>query len=164
MIERAVVQGPGLNVAVSTAARLRSPLSVEVLRPLLRHDDPGVRADACRCARALPELISLLVDLLEDLDRKVARSAACALGQMGRIEARPALKSMLRHSPSEDVIDSVTSIADDECVVLLGRIARAGPGLADAALDALESIEQPRAGAIAAAIRPSDTAGSTCRD
>ncbi len=153
MIERAVVQGPALNVAVSAAARLRSTLSADVLRSLLRHAEPGIRVDACRCARPLPELIALLVDLLDDLDRTVAKSAACALGQMGRIEARPTLTGLLRHEPSEDVIDSVSSIADEECVVLLGRIARSTAGLADAALDALESIDHPRAGAIAAAIR-----------
>jgi hypothetical protein len=153
MIERAVVQGPALNIAVSAAAQLRSTLSADVLRSLLRHAEPGIRAAACRRARPLPELIVLLVDLLDDLDRTVAMSAACALGQMGRIEARPTLVSLLRHEPSKDAIDSVSSIADEECVILLGRIARATAGLADAALDALESIDHPRAGAIAAAIR-----------
>jgi HEAT repeat protein len=123
------------------------------LRSLLRHAEPGIRADACRCARPLPELIVLLIDLLDDLDRTVARSAACALGQMGRIEARPMLKSLLREEPSEDVIDSVSSIADEECVVLLGRIAQSTPSLGDAALDSLDSIDHPRAAALAAAIR-----------
>jgi hypothetical protein len=36
---------------------------------------------------------------------------------------------------------------------MLGRIARATPGLADAALDSLENIDHPRAGTIAATIR-----------
>jgi hypothetical protein len=88
-----------------------------------------------------------------DLDRTVARSAACALGRLGRTEARPALMDLLRSRPSEDVIGSVSSIADEECMVLLGRIARSTPGLADAALDALESIDDARADAIAAAVR-----------
>jgi hypothetical protein len=153
IIRRAVVQGPTLRVAVSAAVQLRSTLSLDVLRSLLRHAEPGIRADACRCARPLPELIVLLIDLLDDLDRTVARSAACALGQMGRIEARPMLKSLLREEPSEDVIDSVSSIADEECVVLLGRIAQSTPSLGDAALDSLDSIDHPRAAALAAAIR-----------
>jgi HEAT repeat protein len=153
MIERAVVQGPALTVAVSAAAQLRAPLSVAMLRSLLQHAEPGIRADACRCARPLPELIALLVDLLDDLDPTVARAAACALGRWGRIEARPALIDLLRNRPSEDVIESLSSIADEECLVLIGRIARSTPRLADAALDALESIDHPRAGAIADAIR-----------
>lgn len=153
MIVRGAVQGPALNVAVSAAARLCSALPVDVLRSLLRHQDPGIRADACRCARPWPELISLVVALLDDLDRMVARSAACALGQMGRIEARPMLTSLLREEPSEEVIDSVSPVADEECMVLLGRIARSTPSLAGAALDALEGIEHPRASLIAAALR-----------
>jgi HEAT repeat protein len=152
-IDRAMVQGPTLKVAVSAAARLRSTLSADVLRSLLRHTDPSIQADACRCARPLPELIILLIDVLNDHDRTVARSAACALGQMGRLEARPMIKNLLRHAPSQDVIDAAALIADDECVVLLGRIARAGSSLADVALEALENIDGPRASAIAAVVR-----------
>ena len=153
MIERAVVRGPTLRVAARAAAQLRSVLSVDALRSLLRHCDPDIRADACRCARPASELIALMVDLLGDHDPGVARSAACALGRMARIAARPLLKSLLRKAPTEDVIDAVPSIADEECVVLLGRIARAVPRLAEPALVSLESIDDPRAGAIAAAIR-----------
>jgi hypothetical protein len=153
IIERTVVCGPTLNVAVRVAAQLRCMLSVDVLRSLLRHTETDIRADACRCARPLPEIIALMVDLVGDLDPAVARSAACALGHMGRIEARPLLKSLLRKAPTEDVIDAVSSIADEECVVLLGRIARAVPRLAEPVLVSLESTDDPRAGAVAAAIR-----------
>jgi HEAT repeat protein len=153
MIERAVVQGPTLQIAVSAAARLGSTLSPNAMRQLLRHAEPGIRADACRCARPLPELILILIDLLDDLDRRVATSAASALGRMGRIEARPILKSLLRDDPSEDAIDAVSSIADEECAVLLGRIARSSSVLADAALISLENTDHVRAVAIAAAIR-----------
>ena len=153
MIERAVVQGPGLQLAVSAAARLGSVLSQDALCQLLRHAEPRIRADACRCARPLPELILLLIDLLDDLDQGVATSAACALGRMGRIEARGRLKSLLRDDPSEDVIDATSPIADEECAVLLGRIARSGSVLADAALASLENIDHARAVIIAAAIR-----------
>ena len=153
LIERAVVQEPTLPVAVSAAARLGSTLSPDALRRLLRHAEPSIRADACRCARPLPDLILILIDLLDDLDRRVAISAASALGRMGRIEARPILKGLLRDDPSEDVIDAVSSIADEECAVLLGRIARSRPVLADAALISLENIDAARAASIAAAIR-----------
>jgi HEAT repeat protein len=152
-IVRGVVQGPALNLAVSTAARIGSILPVDVLQSVLRHPDPDIRASACGCARRRPELISVMIDLLDDLNRDVARAAACALGQMGRIEARPLLARLLREEPSEEAIDAVSSVADEECMVLLGRIARFAPTLSDAALNALEGIDHPRANAIATAIR-----------
>jgi hypothetical protein len=153
MIEQAVVQGPTLQIAVSAAARLGSSLSPDALRQLVRDAEPSIRADACRCARPLPELISVLIALLDDLDQRVATSAASALGRMGRVEARPILKSLLRDDPSEDAIDAVSSIADEECAVLLGRIARSRSVLADAALMSLENTDHVRAVAIASAIR-----------
>jgi HEAT repeats len=160
LIVRGVVQGPALNLAVSTAAQIGSALPADVLRSLLRHPDPGIRASVCGCARRRPELISLMIDLLDDLNQGVARSAACALGQIGRIEARPMLVKLLREEPSEEIIDAVSSIADEECMVQLGQIARTEPALSDAALNALEDIDQPRANAIATAVRnvlpPSD--------
>jgi hypothetical protein len=153
MIARGVLQGPALIRAISVAAQLRATLPEDVLRSLLRHPNSGIRADACCCARRSPELISVLIDLLGDLNRSVARSAACALGQMGRVEAQPTLGRLLREEPSEDVIDASSSIADEECIVTLGRIARSASTLSVAALEALEGIDQPRAVAIAAAIR-----------
>jgi HEAT repeats len=152
LIVRAVVQGPALDLAVSTAAQIGSTLPADVLRSLLRHPNPDIRANACGCARRRPELISVMIDLLEDLNQDVARSAACALGKIGRIEARPMLAKLLRDEPSEGIIDAVSSIANEECVVQLGRIARTQPALSEAALNALESIDLPRANAIATAI------------
>jgi HEAT repeat protein len=153
MIERSVVQGPGLQPAVSAAARLGTVLSTAALCQLLRHAEPRIRADACRCARPLPEVILLLIDLLDDLDQSVAISAACALGRMGRIEARDRLKTLLRDDPSEEVIEAASPIADEACAVLLGRIARAGSVQADAALVSLENVDHARAVVITAAIR-----------
>jgi HEAT repeat protein len=152
LIVRGVVQGPALDFAVSTAAQIGSTLPADVLRSLLRHPNPDIRASACGCARRRPELIYVMIDLLEDLNQDVARSAACALGQIGRIEARPMLAKLLRDEPSEGIIDAVSSIANEECVVQLGRIARTQPALSEAALNALESIDLPRANAIATAI------------
>ena len=97
----------------------------------------------------------ILIDLLEDLDRRVATSAALALARMGKTEARPILKALLRDAPAEDVIEAASSIIDDECAVLLGRIARSGSVLANAALVGLENADHARALAIAAAIRRS---------
>ena len=153
LIVRRVVQGPALGLAVTVAAQLHASLPTDVLRSLLRHADPDIRANACHFACRRPKLIAVMIDLLDDLNHAVARSAACALGQMGRTEARPMLASLLREGPSEDVIDAVSPVADEECIVLLGRIARSKPALSDAALDALESIDHHRARAIATAIR-----------
>jgi HEAT repeat protein len=153
MLERGIVQGPTLAVAVDAAARLRASLKSDVLRGLLRHPDPRVRANACRCARPSPEVVALLIDLLDDLDATVAKAAACALGQMGRTEARAALKRALREAPSTEAIEAVAPIADEECMVLLGRLARSAPTLADVVLDALDNIDHPRAATIAAAAR-----------
>jgi len=50
-------------------------------------------------------------------------------------------------------LDGVSSIADEECAVLLGRIARSRLALADAALNSLENIDDVRARSIAAAVR-----------
>jgi HEAT repeat protein len=151
IIERGIVKGPTLTIAVNVAAQLHSALSATTLLSLLQNSEPRIRVDACRCARPLPDIAERLVVLLSDADQTVARSAACALGQMGRIEARPMIKSLLRGTPSVDAIDAAAAIADDECLVLLGRIARAGVGLAGAALNALESLDDPRAAKIVAA-------------
>jgi HEAT repeats len=163
LVVRAAVQGPALNLAVNTAARIGSTFPVAVLQSLLWHCDPDIRASACGCARRNPEVISVMIELLGDLNQDVARSAACALGRMGRTEARPLLVKLLREQPSEEVIDAVSSVADEECMIQLGRIARTEPTLADAALDALEDTDHPRADAIATAARnlqPNTTAPS----
>src|SRR5207245_1765213 len=57
LIARGIVQGPSLRAAVRAAAQLRSALSADAVCSLLRHAEPGIRADACRCARPLPEVI-----------------------------------------------------------------------------------------------------------
>jgi len=86
---RDVVQGPTL--AVAAAARLGVVLPDEKAASLLRHADPAVRADACRCAPARPTAIAVLIELLDDLNIGAAAASACALGRMGQAQARPAL-------------------------------------------------------------------------
>jgi hypothetical protein len=147
-----VAQGPGLASAVSAAAELRASLPAETMVVLLRHAEPAIRADACRCARPQPRVIALLVDLLDDLNGAVASAAACALGHMGRIEARPLLLRLLREDPTAAVIAAIVGIADADGIVQLGRIARTRSDLAEAAIDALKDIDDPRTAAIVAAI------------
>ena len=97
-------------------------------------------------------MIPLLVDLLDDLNGVVASAAACALGHMGQVRARPLLLRLLRENPTAAVIAAIVGIADPDSVVQLGRIARTKPDLADAAIAALNDIDHPRSAAIVAAI------------
>lgn len=145
LIARAAVQGPALKIAMAAAAGLGSDLPAAIVLTLLRNPDPGVRADACRCVRAWPEAVPVLLELHADPEGEVSAAAACALGQLGRREALPILLALLARAPSREVIDAVTKIADEDCVVLLARIVRTLPHLADAALEALDVIEHPRA-------------------
>jgi HEAT repeats len=144
-----VVQGPALCEAVRAAAIIGCRLPPGFSLKLLRHNDPRVRAAACRCTQLHAEVIPLLLDLLDDLHGTVAFAAACALGRAGRIEARPMLTRLLREGPTAEVIDAVSSVADEVCIVQLGRIARTNAELSAAAIDALDAIDNPRAQAIA---------------
>jgi HEAT repeat protein len=148
LLTRRVISGPGLRVAVAAAVELRCTLPPALQSALLRHDDPAIRADACRCARATPEIIALLIDLLEDLHEPVAIAAALALGRMSRAEARPLLLRVLLTAPTEEAIATAAEVADEECIVLIGRIARTVPALSAAALDALAAIDNPLAARI----------------
>lgn len=155
IITNGAVQGPAVTVAVSAAAQLDCELPAAVALALLRHADRSVRAAACRCVRTWPEAVPVLIELLDDLNGDVSGAAACALGRLGRTEARPSLVRLLRTAPSPEVIDALASVADEDCVVLLARIARTKPELASSAIDALHQINHPRvAQALAALTRP----------
>jgi hypothetical protein len=159
LIARRTLQGPSLHRALNTAGSLGARLPAATILELLRDGDPAIRADACRFAQPLPETAALLRDLLDDLQRPVRIAAACALGRLGRQDARPLLVRYLREEPSAELIDAVAAIADQECVILVGRIARTMPHLAAAALDALDAIEHPYALRLAAEIRVSSKEG-----
>ncbi len=148
LIVKAAVQGPTLKVAVGVAAHLGSDLPADIVLPLLGHSDPQVRGDACRCARRTPNVVSALISLLDDLDEELRVTAACALGRMGNREARPVLTRRLRDAPSPEVIDAIALVADEDCIILLGRLLRMEPALADVALDALDASDHPRAAQI----------------
>ena len=146
IIVRQWVQGPTLTTAVAVAARLAALLPASSVLPLLRHPDPTVRADACQLARDGAEVAATLLELMGDLHQDVCMAAACTLARLRRSEARPLLIRALTLAPTVRVIDAIAPIADDECIVLLGRLARAAsPDLAGAARDALEAIDHPTA-------------------
>jgi HEAT repeat protein len=91
IVTEQIVQGPGLDSALKTAAPLKVGLPTDVIAPLLRHETPEISSGGCRCARPSPATIPLLLELLEDPDPVVAREAVCSLGRMGKIEVRPIL-------------------------------------------------------------------------
>jgi HEAT repeat protein len=155
-IARAVFTGPTLRSAAAAAAALDAVLPEESLLALLRHDDPPVREHACRCARLSSGVTAALVELLDDLHPPVRRAAACALGRIGRIEAKPVLLRLLQESPNPEIIAALAVIADPDCLILLGRLARRVPVLTGAVIDALEASDHPQAAALAAALQDPD--------
>jgi HEAT repeats len=153
LIAQRIVQGPCLRQAVAAAARLEAGLPLGAVMELLRHNEPQIRADACRCTRRWGEVVPLACELLDDLHRDVRIGAACALGRMGRSEVRGLLVGYLREEPTAELIDAIAPIGDDECIVLLGRVARSMPHLSECAIEALHSTDRPRADGIIAALR-----------
>src|SRR6516165_12806099 len=87
--------------------------------------------------------------MLDDLDDEVSTAAACALGRMGRAEARIRLKRYLSERPSSRVVEAVAEVADDDAIVLLARLGRARPDLAVPIISALEDIDNARAASAA---------------
>jgi len=145
--------GPTLAVAVETAARLNATLPPATVLALLRHPEPQVRGAACRCARPGAGVAEILIDLAEDLNPDVAAAATCALGRMGRTEARSALRHLVGARPSAEAIDALAAVADEDDIVVLSRLGRARPDLAAAVLGSLDGIDGPRADNAAQALR-----------
>ena len=153
LIDTGAIRGPGLRWALEAARALSCRLAPQRVLDALRDPDPMVRAAACGCARAMPEIIATLRDLLTDLHRPVTEAAAMALGRLGHREGIGTLRHLLRTQPDEDVIAAFAPIADDDDAVLLGQTALAHPGLARHVLLMLEACDTPRAEAVAAGIR-----------
>ncbi len=145
MIVERVVEGPNRTRAVEVAARLGARLPVTTLIELMADPDASVRAAACACVGQQLALVPQLLELSHDEASEVRAAAACALGRMGRREALPTLTRLLREDPSAVVIDAVAAVADEDCVILLGRIARTQPDLAELVQDNLAVIAHPRA-------------------
>ncbi|HEX6141950.1 MAG TPA: HEAT repeat domain-containing protein [Geminicoccaceae bacterium] len=153
LVARDAVAGPGRKVALEVAARLGAILPAGAILPLLRDPDPDLCAAACRCTGPWPAAVPVLLDLAREGDVRLGAAALCALGRMGRQEARPGLVGLLRDAPSAEIIEAVATIADEDCVVLLGRTARTRPALAHAVIEALATIDHPRARQLAGTIR-----------
>jgi HEAT repeat protein len=149
LIARRIVQGPTLAVAITVASQLGVIFPTDVALALLRDSNPSVRAPACACVRAGYEVVATLIAMLDDRDDEVSTAAACALGRMGRVEARIRLKRCLIERPSSRVVEAVAEVADDDAIVLLARLGRARPDLVVPITSALEEIDNTRAASAA---------------
>ena len=100
LIVQRIVQGPTLVVATTVASQLGVIFPTDIALALLRDSNPLVRAPACACVRAGYEVVAALIATLNDPDGEVSAAAACALGRMGRVQARVQLKRYLTKRPS----------------------------------------------------------------
>jgi hypothetical protein len=154
-----IVQGPTLGQALDAAIRLGASLPPTCLAQLLQHPDPSIRVRACRCVRSGAFVLGSLTELLDDLNPAVFFAAACALGRLGHVEARPALIALLRRQPGLEIIDALAPVADEEAIITIGRIGRTIRELTGAAREALDRIDDPRAITVAATLRQATDAG-----
>jgi HEAT repeat protein len=153
LIARRIVQGPTLAVAITVASQLGVIFPADVALALLRDPNPSIRAPACACVRAGYEVVATLIAMLDDTNDEVSTAAACALGRMGRAEARIRLKRYLSERPSARVVEAVAEVADDDAIVLLARLGRARPDLAVPIISALEDIDNARAESAASGLK-----------
>ena len=153
LIVKRIVQGPTLVVATTVGSQLGVIFPTDIALVFLRDSNPSVRARACACVRAGYEVVATLIAMLNDPDGEVSAAAACALGRMGRVEARIHLKRYLTERPSGRVVEAVAGVADDEAIVLLARVGRARPDLALSIISALEEIDNARAASAASGLK-----------
>jgi HEAT repeat protein len=104
-------------------------------------------------------MIAAVGRLLDDPHDAVRQAAACALGRMGSPAGRATLLGLLRQEPSAEIIEAVALVADEDCLVVLGKLARDRADLADAVLAVLDDSDLPRAARIAKTIRASRQVG-----
>jgi len=145
LIAERVVEGPSLGPALEVAADLGAVLPEPRVLALIEDSDPSLRLAACRLAAPGAALLPHLLARLDDADERVRFAAAKALGRHGRREALPLLKARLGGAPDAEVIDAVAFVADEDAIILLGRIARERSALRAAAIEALELIDHDRA-------------------
>ncbi len=155
LVVKRIVQGPTLVVATTVASQLGIIFPTDIALAFLRDSNPSVRALTCACVRAGYEVVATLIAMLDDPDGEVSAAAACALGRMGRVEARIYLKRYLTERPSGRVVEAVAGVADDEAIVMLARVGRARPDLALSIISALEKIESARATSAASELKRS---------
>lgn len=145
LISEGVIEGPGLRRALAAAVVLKACLPADIVLASLSDSEPEMRALACHCARFWPQAVPRLIELLDDLHADVADAAAVTLGEMGRNEAKSHLMRLIQTAPSVKVVDALVAIADDNCFVLLGRVAQKHADLYPMICQALSEVDHPRA-------------------
>lgn len=145
VVRRAIEHGEfncaNLGAALRAAARLHIRLAPNVVELALGHDLAEIRIAACAFASARPNQLALLIDRLGDEDARVRTAAACALGELGRVEARSKLARLLQVSPSIAIIEAAVGVADEDLVVQLGKLARERDAFRDCIVEALEDCD-----------------------
>jgi len=144
LIGERIVEGPGLRAALTARAIVRARLPAGILSEPLDDADPGLRALACRCARehTNDSAHDCVAGRLSCPRRELRRCFTRADGPAGGHAGATADDPIDTHSR---MIDSLASIADDDCLVELGRLAERQPVLRDAVCEALEGLDHPRA-------------------
>ena len=144
---------PLLPAALSAARSAALHLPAHFVRPLLAHADPRIREQAARLSGFGQPDIGALAACLDDTQPAVRRAAAIVLGQFGDARAKAILLSELQRTPTGEIVEALSAIADDDIVVHLGRCADAHPALAGRIAMELEEMETPRSLRVARRIR-----------
>ena len=144
---------PLLPAALSAALSVSLKLPVHVIRPLLADADPRIRELAARLSGFGQPDIGALEACLGDTQPAVRRAAAIVLGQSGHAGAKAILLNELRRTPTGEIVEALSAIADDDIIVHLGRCAEAHPALAGRIAAELEEMETPLSQRVARRIR-----------
>lgn len=152
---------PLLPAALSAALSASLKLPVHVIRPLLADADPRIRELAARLSGFGQPDIGALEACLDDTQPAVRRAAAVVLGKFGHAGARTILLNELRRTPTGEIVEALSAIADDDIIVHLGRCADAHPALAGRIAAELEEMETPLSLKVARRIRDSQAGSGT---
>ena len=144
---------PLLPAALSAARSAALKLPAQFVGPLLAHADPRIREQAAKLSGFGQPDIGALAACLDDTQPAVRRAAAIVLGQFGYAGAKTILLDELQKTPTGEIIEALTAIADDDIIVHLGRCAKSHPALAEPIAAELDDIGTPRSRKVAARIR-----------
>lgn len=142
-----------LPAALSAALSASLRLPAHVLRPLLADGDPRIRELAAQLSGFGQPDFGALEACLDDTQPAVRRASAVVLGKFGRAGARAILLNELQRTPTGDIVEALSAIADDDIIVHLGRCAAAYPALAGRIAAELEEMETPLSLKVARRVR-----------
>ncbi len=144
-----------LPAALSAALSASLRLPPAFLSPLLAHADSRIREMAARLSGFGQPDVGALAACLDDTQQAVRRAAAIVLGQFGDARAKAVLLEELHRTPTGEIVEALSAIADEDIIVHLGRCAKEHPALAGRITMELEEMETPRSLRVARRIRSS---------